>query len=91
MCRSHPPPDPPSLGEIHPSPPKLGGPGGVMTVSQGAAVEREDFPFALHPLLQHAQLPAADGGQDVTQAVIFEAQVSWTNCCSRPDIWGGER
>ncbi|MFZ1598991.1 MAG: hypothetical protein WAW26_24340, partial [Anaerolineae bacterium] len=42
----------------------------MMTVSQGTAVEREDFPFALHSLIQHAQLPAADGGQDVAQAIV---------------------
>ena len=37
-------------------------------------VEREDFPFALHSLLQHAQLPATDGGQDVVEAVVVEGE-----------------
>ena len=61
------------------------------SASQGMAVEREDLSFALHSLLQDAQLAAADGGQDIAQAVVFEAKVSWTNCCSRPDMWGRER
>ena len=82
-------PYPPILGETHPSPPKLGA--GGASASQGMAVEREDLSFALHSLLQDAQLAAADGGQDIAQAVVFEAKVSWTNCCSRPDMWGRER
>ena len=24
-------------------------------------------------------------------AIQLDAKVSWTNCCSRPDMWGGER
>ena len=84
------PPTPQSWGKHIPLPQNWGL-GGVMTVSQGVTVEREDVPFALHSLLQHAQLSATNGRQDVVEAVVFEAKVSWTNCCSRPDMWGRER
>ena len=83
------PPYPPILGEIYPSPPKLGA--GGASASQGIAVEREDFPFALRSLLQHAQLPATDGGQDVAQPVVvadLRVLTAWANSLSKASTCG---
>ena len=33
-------------------------------------VELEDLLFAAHPIIQDAQLPATDGGEDVAQPVV---------------------
>jgi hypothetical protein len=39
-------------------------------VVQRPAIAFEDLPLAPHPLFQHSQSPATNGGEDVAQAII---------------------